>query len=75
MNRMPETPAAMKPAALHISRPVPAPMETIEMVPEGASTRLTITDQGAFLSGYEDGGSRVRGTAHLIDMMSASLDR
>jgi uncharacterized protein YndB with AHSA1/START domain len=36
-------------------------------------TTLRITEQGAFLDGYEDAGSREHGTAQLIDALGRSL--
>ncbi len=38
----------------------------------GRST-LKVTEQGAFLDGYDDGGSRERGTGFLLDKLGASL--
>jgi uncharacterized protein YndB with AHSA1/START domain len=35
---------------------------TIEFKGEDAGTRLSLTEQGAFLDGYDDAGSRERGT-------------
>ena len=34
---------------------------------------LKVTEQGAFLDGYDDGGSRARGTGFLLDKLGASL--
>jgi uncharacterized protein YndB with AHSA1/START domain len=34
---------------------------------------LKVTEQGAFLDGYDDGGSRERGTGFLLDKLGASL--
>ena len=34
---------------------------------------LKITEQGAFLDGYDDAGSREHGTGHLLDALGASL--
>jgi uncharacterized protein YndB with AHSA1/START domain len=39
----------------------------------GGSTVLKVTEQGAFLDGYDDAGSREDGTGHLIDALGASL--
>jgi len=41
--------------------------------PAGNGTRLKVAEQGAFLDGYDDAGSRERGTAHLLDALGASL--
>jgi uncharacterized protein YndB with AHSA1/START domain len=36
-------------------------------------TKLLVDEQGAFLDGYDDAGSRERGTADLLDKLGASL--
>jgi uncharacterized protein YndB with AHSA1/START domain len=36
-------------------------------------TRLKVTEQGAFLDGYDDNGSRERGTAFLLEKIGESL--
>ncbi len=48
-------------------------LATIEFKPTGAGTRLVVTEQGVFLDGYDDGGSRERGTAALLDQLAAVL--
>jgi uncharacterized protein YndB with AHSA1/START domain len=48
-------------------------LATIELSVEGGGTRLTFTEQGAFLDGYDDGGSRERGTRELLDALGRSL--
>lgn len=48
-------------------------LATIEFEPVGKGTRLTLTEQGAFLDGYDDAGSRERGTAVLLDNLARSL--
>jgi uncharacterized protein YndB with AHSA1/START domain len=48
-------------------------LATLELQPAGAGTRLVVTEQGAFLSGYDDGGSREEGTAFLLERLAASL--
>jgi uncharacterized protein YndB with AHSA1/START domain len=49
-------------------------LATIELKPEGRGTRLTMTEQGAFLDGYDDAGSRERGTAELLEQVAQSLE-
>ena len=39
----------------------------------GQTTKLIVTEQHAFLDGYEDGGSRERGTLGLIDNLGIAL--
>jgi len=50
-------------------------LATIEFEAKGAGTKLTITEQGAFLDGYDDAGSRKHGTGLLMDAMEASLQK
>jgi uncharacterized protein YndB with AHSA1/START domain len=50
-------------------------LATIELTPEGKGTRLTFTEQGAFLDGYDDPAGRERGTRELLDALGASLER
>jgi uncharacterized protein YndB with AHSA1/START domain len=48
-------------------------LATIQLRAEGGKTTLIVTEQGAFLDGYDDAGSRERGTGHLLDALDASL--
>ena len=48
-------------------------LATLQLEPSGRGTRLTVAEQGAFLDGYDDAGSRERGTAQLLDALGASL--
>jgi uncharacterized protein YndB with AHSA1/START domain len=48
-------------------------LATMQLKADGAKTTLTVTEQGAFLDGYDDAGSRERGTGHLLDALGASL--
>lgn len=52
---------------------ISASLATIELTAEGARTSLKITEQGAFLDGYDDAGSREQGTGLLLDALDASL--
>jgi uncharacterized protein YndB with AHSA1/START domain len=56
-------------------RHISVSLATIELRPEAAGTRLVITEQGVFLDGYDDGGSRERGTRILLDQLDAELRR
>jgi uncharacterized protein YndB with AHSA1/START domain len=38
-------------------------------------TRMKVTEQGAFLDGYDDAGSRERGTGSLMDALEKSLEK
>ena len=48
-------------------------LATIELRPEKDGTLLVFTEQGAFLDGYDDAGSRERGTRDLLEALGASL--
>ena len=50
-------------------------LATVEIEPEGAGTRLTFTEQDAFLDGYNDAGSREEGTRGLLDALGKELER
>ena len=48
-------------------------LATMQLKAIAGKTTLTVTEQGAFLDGYDDGGSREGGTAFLLDALGASL--
>jgi uncharacterized protein YndB with AHSA1/START domain len=48
-------------------------LATIELTGEDGKTAVSVTEQGAFLDGYDDAGSREQGTGHLLDALGASL--
>jgi uncharacterized protein YndB with AHSA1/START domain len=49
-------------------------LATMQLKPAGPGrTTLKVTEQGAFLDGYDDAGSRERGTGFLLDRLGASL--
>ncbi len=48
-------------------------LATLEFRKAGAGTKFVLTEQGVFLDGYDDAGSREEGTNYLIDKMGASL--
>jgi uncharacterized protein YndB with AHSA1/START domain len=55
------------------ARKISVSLATLELAPAGAGTRLKLTEQGAFLDGYDDKGSREHGTGLLLDRLGASL--
>jgi uncharacterized protein YndB with AHSA1/START domain len=62
--------------AMHIDdAKISVSLATIELHPDGAGTRLVLTEQGAFLDGYDDAGNRERGTRGLLDQLEAALHR
>ena len=54
-------------------RKISVSLATVELAPAGKGTRFTITEQGAFLDGYDDAGKREHGTGLLLDRLGASL--
>jgi uncharacterized protein YndB with AHSA1/START domain len=49
-------------------------LATMQLAPAGQhGTTLKVTEQGAFLDGYDDAGSRERGTGFLLDGLGSSL--
>jgi len=54
-------------------RKISVSLATLELKPAGTDTRLVMTEQGAFLDGYDDAGSRERGSNFLLDALGNSL--
>jgi len=55
-------------------RKISVSLATIELTAESPEkTRLDVTEQGAFLDGYDDAGSREQGTGYLFDALGTSL--
>jgi uncharacterized protein YndB with AHSA1/START domain len=54
-------------------RKISVSLATLELKPAGTGTRLVMTEQGAYLDGYDDAGSRERGTNFLLDALGSSL--
>jgi uncharacterized protein YndB with AHSA1/START domain len=54
-------------------RKISVSVATVQLQAEGKRTRLMVTEQGAFLDGYDDAGSRERGTSELLDALGRSL--
>jgi uncharacterized protein YndB with AHSA1/START domain len=48
-------------------------LATVLFAKSGKGTRLTVTEQGVFLDGYDDAGSREQGTSQLLDALGRSL--
>jgi uncharacterized protein YndB with AHSA1/START domain len=55
------------------AKKISASLATLEFSATPGGCRLKITEQGAFFDGYDDAGSRERGTRELIERMAASL--
>jgi uncharacterized protein YndB with AHSA1/START domain len=55
-------------------RKISVSLATLQIKPAGQGrTTLLVDEQGAFLDGYDDAGSRERGTGDLLDKLGASL--
>jgi uncharacterized protein YndB with AHSA1/START domain len=48
-------------------------LATIEFKADGNGTKMTLIEQGVFLDGHDDAGSREKGTIDLMDKLGASL--
>ena len=46
----------------------------VELKPDGAGTKLVLTEYGDYLDGYDDAGKREHGTNWLMDNLGKSLD-
>ncbi|MFK0379286.1 SRPBCC family protein [Pandoraea sp. NPDC090278] len=55
------------------TRKISVSLATIDIKARDGGTHLVMTEQGAFLDGYDDAGSRERGTNSLLDALGASL--
>lgn len=53
---------------------ISASLATLQFKPAAGGTRLVLTEQGAFLDGYDDAGSRERGTVELLEQVAQSLE-
>lgn len=54
-------------------RKISVSLATVDLKPTRTGTRLVLTEQGAFLDGYDDAGSRERGSGALFDQLGVSL--
>jgi uncharacterized protein YndB with AHSA1/START domain len=54
-------------------RRISVSVATMQLDAEGGRTRLRLAEQGAFLDGYDDFGSRERVTRDLLDMLANAL--
>jgi uncharacterized protein YndB with AHSA1/START domain len=54
-------------------RKISVSLACVELKPHGHGTRLIVTEQGAFLDGHDDAGTREEGTGALLDRLGTSL--
>jgi uncharacterized protein YndB with AHSA1/START domain len=55
-------------------RRISVSLSTVELTAVGTSTRLTFTEQGVFLDGYDGAEERVHGTGELLDSLGRMFD-
>lgn len=55
-------------------RKISVSLATFEFKAAGGGTRLIMNEQGAFLDGYDDAGSRERGSQEIMDKLGAYLE-
>jgi uncharacterized protein YndB with AHSA1/START domain len=55
-------------------RKISASLATIELKEVSGGTLLTMTEQGAFFDGYDDSGSRERGTKQLLEQIAEAVE-
>ncbi len=48
-------------------------LASVTFAADGTGTLMTFTEQAVFLDGYDDSGSRERGTLQLLEQLAASL--
>jgi uncharacterized protein YndB with AHSA1/START domain len=59
---------------MHVDeRRISISLATIEFKPADGGTQLIVTEQGVFLDGYDDVGSREKGTGSLMDNLERAL--
>jgi uncharacterized protein YndB with AHSA1/START domain len=56
-------------------RRISVSLATVQLEPEGAGTRLKLTEQGAFLDGDDNVAQREAGTHSLLDALGAEVER
>lgn len=59
----------------HDQTRVSVSLATVELVPAGDGTRLTVTEQGAFLDGHDTPGQREQVTEALLEELEGVLRR
>ena len=61
--------------SMHVDeKKISVSLATLEFERSGKGTKLILTEQGAFLDGYDDAGSRERGTLGLMSALEKSLE-
>ncbi len=61
--------------AMHLDdRKISVSLATLELKPGDGATTLSVTEQGAFLDGYDDAGAREQGTRQLLEALAATIE-
>lgn len=55
-------------------RKISVSLATLQLKAQGSRTTLKVTEQGAFLDGYDDADSREHGTGLLLDALGTALE-
>ena len=55
-------------------RKISVSQAAIELTPDNGGTKLTLTEYGDYLDGYDDAGSREHGTNLLMDALGKSVE-
>ena len=59
---------------MHVDdRRISVSLATVELAPAGGGTRLTFTEQAAFLDGFDGAAGREQGTGMLLDQLGRML--
>jgi uncharacterized protein YndB with AHSA1/START domain len=56
------------------ARRISVSLATVNLTPNGKGTTLTLTEQGAFLDGWDDPAGREHGTRMLLEALAAFLE-
>jgi uncharacterized protein YndB with AHSA1/START domain len=54
-------------------RRISVSLTTIELRADGSGTRMTFTEQGVYLDGYDGAAERVHGTGELLDSLERAI--
>jgi uncharacterized protein YndB with AHSA1/START domain len=73
LNIVPDERIVYSSAITLVGNLISASLTTIELVLEGSGTRLTLTEHGAFLDGFDNADQREQGTNELLDALGAAL--
>jgi uncharacterized protein YndB with AHSA1/START domain len=60
---------------MYAGQRISSSLATMEFRPEGAGTRMSFTEQGAYLDGHDDVAGREAGTHELYEALGRELDR